>query len=109
MRATRKPTSVGEILFYEYLEPLNLKISDLAKILNIHRNTAGALVNGKARLSLEMALRLSKAFNTSPDFWISIQTKSDLWELENDVKFQESLTQIIPPNIYQPPNTVYTP
>ncbi|HAP2635484.1 TPA: addiction module antidote protein, HigA family, partial [Escherichia coli] len=44
-QATRKPTTVGDILLYEYLEPLELKINELAEILHVHRNTVSALVN----------------------------------------------------------------
>ncbi|WP_312721550.1 helix-turn-helix domain-containing protein, partial [Escherichia sp. AM3] len=44
-QALRKPTTPGEVLQYEYLEPLNLKINDLAEMLNVHRNTVSALVN----------------------------------------------------------------
>ena len=46
---TRKPTSVGEILQEEFLEPLSLKISDLAQILDVHRNTASNIVNNSSR------------------------------------------------------------
>jgi plasmid maintenance system antidote protein VapI len=44
-QATRKPSTVGDIILYEYLEPSGLKINDLAEMLNVHRNSASALVN----------------------------------------------------------------
>ena len=44
-QATRKPTTVGDILQYEYLEPLELKINDLAELLHVHRNTVSSMVN----------------------------------------------------------------
>ncbi|EPO0085130.1 HigA family addiction module antitoxin, partial [Escherichia coli] len=87
-QATRKPTTVGDILLYEYLEPLELKINELAEILHVHRNTVSALVNNNRKLTMDMAYRLAKAFDTSVDFWINLQTAVDLWEVENDMRVQ---------------------
>lgn len=88
-QATRKPTTVGDILLYEYLEPLELKINELAEILHVHRNTVSALVNNNRKLTMDMAYRLAKAFDTSVDFWINLQTAVDLWKIENDLHIQE--------------------
>lgn len=93
-QATRKPTTVGDILLYEYLEPLELKINELAEILHVHRNTVSALVNNNRKLTMDMAFRLAKAFDTSVDFWINLQTAVDLWEVENDMRVQEELSRI---------------
>ncbi|EGZ1402942.1 HigA family addiction module antidote protein [Escherichia coli] len=93
-QATRKPTTVGDILLYEYLEPLELKINELAEILHVHRNTVSALVNNNRKLTMDMAYRLAKALDTSVDFWINLQTAVDLWEVENDMRVQEELSRI---------------
>ena len=93
-QATRKPTTVGDILLYEYLEPLELKINELAEILHVHRNTVSALVNNNRKLTMDMAYRLAKAFDTSVDFWINLQTAVDLWEVENDMRVQEEISRI---------------
>lgn len=93
-QATRKPTTVGDILLYEYLEPLELKINELAEIIHVHRNTVSALVNNNRKLTMDMAYRLAKAFDTSVDFWINLQTAVDLWEVENDMRVQEELSRI---------------
>ena len=93
-QATRKPTTVGDILLYEYLEPLELKINELAEILHVHRNTVSALVNNNRKLTMDMAYRLAKAFDTSVDFWINLQTAVDLWEVENDMRVQQELSRI---------------
>ncbi|EBB6684138.1 HigA family addiction module antidote protein [Salmonella enterica] len=93
-QATRKPTTVGDILLYEYLEPLELKINELAEILHVHRNTVSALVNNNRKLTMDMAYRLAKAFDTSVDFWINLQTAVDLWDVENDMRVQEELSRI---------------
>ncbi|APG17414.1 addiction module antidote protein, HigA family [Kosakonia radicincitans DSM 16656] len=93
-QATRKPTTVGDILLYEYLEPLELRINELAEILHVHRNSVSALVNNNRRLTAEMAFRLAKAFDTSADFWLNLQAAVDLWEVENNMRAQEELSRI---------------
>lgn len=90
----RKPTSVGEILFEEFLEPLNLKIGDLADILDVHRNTASGLVNNRTKITPEMAVKLAKAFGTTPEFWLNLQTHNDLWDLNHNPRFQQSLNKV---------------
>lgn len=90
----RKPSTVGDILLEEYLIPLNLKIADLAAMLNVHRNTVSAIVNNNSKLSLDMAMRLAKALNTSVEFWLNLQMMTDIWFLENDSRFQASLSNV---------------
>ncbi|HKS35343.1 MAG TPA: HigA family addiction module antitoxin [Enterobacteriaceae bacterium] len=94
-QATRKPTTVGDILLYEYLEPLDLKINELADMLHVHRNTVSALVNNNRKLTTDMAFRLAKAFGTTVDFWLNLQAAVDLWEVENDTRAQEELSRIM--------------
>ena len=93
---TRRPTPVGVILQEEFLIPLGIKVSDLATILDVHRNTASAIVNNNSRLTIEMALKLAKAFGTSVEFWLNLQTAVDLWEFENNPIFQRSLDAVKP-------------
>ncbi|GKW43297.1 HigA family addiction module antitoxin [Pectobacterium parvum] len=93
-QAQRKPTSVGDVLLYEYLEPTGLKINDLAEMLNVHRNTISALVNNNRKLTVDMAFRLAKAFDTSVDFWLNLQNSVDVWEVENDARTQEEISRI---------------
>ena len=76
-KGLRIPTGPGDVLLYEYLKPLNLKISDLADMLNVDRNTASALINNKIPLTADMASRLAKTFNTSVEFWLSLQQNPD--------------------------------
>ena len=90
----RKPTSVGEILQEEFLQPLALKVADLAEILDVHRNTASAIVNNHSRITLEMAMKLAKAFGTSSEFWLNLQNNLDLWELKQNQHFQQSLAKV---------------
>ena len=97
----RKPTSVGEILQEEFLEPLNLKVGDLAEILDVHRNTASNIINNSSRITLEMAVKLAKAFSTTPEFWLNLQTNVDLWELNHNNHFQQSLAKVKVANEWQ--------
>ena len=93
-QATRKPTTPGDVLQYEYLEPLNLKITDLADMLNVHRNTISALVNNNRKLTADMAFRLAKAFDTTTEFWLTLQQNVDIWEVQSNSRTQEQLSRI---------------
>ncbi|RXJ17420.1 HigA family addiction module antitoxin [Lelliottia nimipressuralis] len=93
-QATRKPTTPGDVLQYEYLEPLDLKIADLADMLNVHRNTISALVNNNRKLTADMALRLARVFDTSIEFWLNLQQNVDIWEVQNNMRTQEELSRI---------------
>lgn len=97
-QATRKPSTVGDIILYEYLEPSGLKINDLAEMLNVHRNSASALVNNNRKLSTDMAFRLAKAFNTTAKFWLNIQQSIDLWEVASSPRLQQEIDRVIPAN-----------
>lgn len=94
MLTKKKPTTVGEVISEEYLAPLGLKVADLASVLNVHRNTLSAIINNKANLSLDMAMRLAKALNTSVEFWLNLQRMTDIWALENNPKFQSKLVKV---------------
>jgi len=94
-QAQRKPTSVGDVLLYEYLEPTGIKINELAEMLQVHRNTVSALVNNSRKLTTDMAFRLAKAFDTSEEFWLNLQTNVDIWEVQNDTRTQEEISRII--------------
>ena len=93
-QALRKPTTPGDVLQYEYLEPLNLKISDLAEMLNVHRNTISALVNNNRKLTADMAIKLAKAFDTTIEFWLNLQLNVDIWEAQSNARTQEELSRI---------------
>ena len=76
---TRKPTHPGEILLEDVIKPLGLTITEAAQKLGVSRKTLSELVNQRASLSPEMALRISEATHTSPEGWLSMQLKLDLW------------------------------
>ena len=73
------PPHPGEVLRDLCLEPLGLTITDAAAALGVSRKTLSAILNGRAGISPEMALRLSIAFNTTPESWLNQQSQYDLW------------------------------
>ncbi len=75
------PPHPGEILKEDYLQPLNLTITEVADGLGIARKNLSAIINGKAGISPEMAIRLSEAFDTTPDLWMNLQANYDLWKI----------------------------
>ena len=76
---TRKPTHPGEVLLEDVIKPLGITITEAAGKLGVSRKTLSELVNQKSSLSPEMALRISEATKTSPESWLNMQTKLDLW------------------------------
>jgi antitoxin HigA-1 len=76
------PPHPGEVLRELCLEPLGLSVSEAAKALGVSRKTLSAILNGRAGISPEMAVRLSIAFNTSAESWLNQQTQYDLWIAE---------------------------
>lgn len=79
---TVAPCHPGEILFNLYMEPLSLTITELANRLGTSRKTLSAIINGRTSISVDMALRLAKAFNTSPESWLNAQMNLDIWKAQ---------------------------
>ena len=90
------PCHPGEILREDYLKPLDLSVSEVAKGLGVARKTLSALVNEHARISSAMAFRLARAFGTSPEFWVNLQTQYDLWQAKQEVDLR-SVAVFSPP------------
>ncbi len=76
------PPHPGEVLKTLCLEPLKLSVTEAAKALDVSRKTLSAILNGRAGISPEMAVRLSIAFGTSAESWLNQQTQYDLWHAE---------------------------
>ena len=73
------PPHPGEVLREDILSPMKIIITDLAKGLGFSRNTVSEFVNGHNGVSAEMSIRLSEAFNTTPEFWLNMQNTYNLW------------------------------
>jgi addiction module HigA family antidote len=80
------PPHPGEVLKELCLEPLGLSITEAAEALGVSRKTLSSILNGRAGISPEMAVRLSIAFETTAESWINLQSQYDLWLAEKDRK-----------------------
>ena len=80
------PPHPGEVLRQLCLEPLGLSVTDAAKGLGVSRKTLSAILNGRAGISPEMAVRLSLAFGTSSESWLYQQIQYDIWQAEKGRK-----------------------
>ena len=76
---TRKPTHPGAVFLEDVMKPLNLSVTETARMLGVSRKTLSEFINEKSSLSPEMALRISKATNTSVESWMNMQQKLTLW------------------------------
>jgi addiction module HigA family antidote len=94
MKKHRPPASPGEILRRLYLEPLGLSVLGLSKAVGVSRKTVSKLVNGRGRVTAQMALRLSIAFGTTPQLWLNLQQNLDLWKAQHAAKGLKSIRRI---------------
>jgi addiction module HigA family antidote len=92
----RKPASVGEILTEEFLEPLGLTQGELATAMGVARKHANELCNDRRAITADTALILARVFETSPDFWLNLQRRIDLWEAMNTPKRKERIQRARP-------------
>ena len=76
----RRPTPPGEILRYEFLEPLGLNQKQMAEALGISRVRLSEILRGKRAITPDTAFRLARFFDTTPDFWLGLQTDVSLWD-----------------------------
>ncbi len=81
---TRKPTHPGAILRKDILPELGLSQAELARRLGVSRLTVSDLIHEKRALSADMAMRLARLLNTTPESWLGMQQAIDLWTLENE-------------------------
>jgi addiction module HigA family antidote len=85
----KNPPHPGQVLKGLYLEPLELSITEAAKGLGVTRKTLSQLINGHYGITPDMALRLSEAFNTTPQLWLTMQQNFDLRKAEKKEKTYE--------------------
>jgi addiction module HigA family antidote len=80
------PPHPGEVLRALCLEPLGVSVTAAAEALGVSRKTLSAILNGRAGISPEMAVRLSMAFDTTAESWLNQQVQYDLWQAERKRK-----------------------
>lgn len=91
---TREPTHAGKMLLHEFLEPMHLTQRDVAEGIGVPYQRINELVNGRRGVTPSTALRLAKYFNTTPDFWLNLQQRWDLFQANRNE--QDALRRIKP-------------
>jgi addiction module HigA family antidote len=81
-----RPTHPGEMLREDFLPDYGLTVAGLAKALGVSRQTMNELLRERRAVSPEMALRLSRLFSNSPEFWLNAQRAVDLWDAAKVLK-----------------------
>jgi antitoxin HigA-1 len=98
---TRKalpPVHPGEILLEEFMKPLGISQNQLARDLNVPPRRINEIVHGKRSITIDTALRLSRHFGTSVEFWINLQTHYEL-EVAEDNKLAERISREVSPRV----------
>lgn len=80
----RKPASVGEILVEEFMKPLGLTQGALAEAMGVQRKHVNELCNGRRNVTAATACILGRVFGNTPEFWLNVQRRADLWKALND-------------------------
>lgn len=94
--STRKPVSVGEILTEEFMEPMELTQRALAKAMGVPRKHVNELCNNRRSITASIALILARVFGNSPDVWLNVQRRTDLWEAMRSPKEMEQIERTRP-------------
>jgi antitoxin HigA-1 len=92
----RKPASVGEILNEEFMQPLGLTQGALAQAMGVQRKHVNELCNDRRTVTAPTALILARVFGNSPDFWLNVQRRSDLWEAMNSPRERARINRARP-------------
>jgi addiction module HigA family antidote len=90
----RRPTHPGEILREDFIPDYNLSVAELARHLDVSRQSINELLKERRALSPAMALRLSRLFGNSPEFWLNAQRAVDLWDAAQAI--QKEVNRIQP-------------
>jgi addiction module HigA family antidote len=80
------PSHPGEILRELYMAPLNVSVTKVASATGVTRKHVSAIVNGRAPVTPDMAVRLALAFGTEPELWVNLQAQYDLWVVSRQAR-----------------------
>src|SRR5437588_12276501 len=87
----RKPASVAEILVEEFMAPMGLTQAALAEAMGVPRKHVNELCNNRRAVTAATALILARVFGNTPDFWLNVERRSDLWEAMNSPRQRERI------------------
>ncbi|MGA2277900.1 MAG: HigA family addiction module antitoxin [Terracidiphilus sp.] len=88
-----KPVSVGEMLTEEFLTPMNLTQGALAEAMGVERKLVNELCNDRRSVTADTALMLARVFGNSPEFWLNVQRRTDLWVALHTPKRRQRIEQ----------------
>lgn len=92
----RRPTHPGAILREDILPEAGISQTELADMLRVSRRTVNEIVNERRPVTTDMALRLARFFNTTPEFWLNMQQAVDVWEaLEEHKSEYKSIKSLV--------------
>jgi antitoxin HigA-1 len=92
----RKPASVGEMLIEEFMGPMGLTQAALAEAMGVQRKHVNELCNDRRSVTAPTALILARVFGNSPEFWLNVQRRSDLWEATHSPRERERIKRARP-------------
>jgi antitoxin HigA-1 len=92
----RKPATVGEILVEEFMRPMAVTQVALAKAMGVQRKHVNELCNDRRTITAATALILARVFGNSPDFWLNVQQRTDLWEAMNSPRERQRIGRAKP-------------
>ncbi len=92
----RRPATIGAILSEEFMQPLGLTQSALADAMGVQRKHVNELCNDRRGVTAATALILARVFGNSPDFWLNVQRRSDLWEAMNSPQERARIERATP-------------
>jgi antitoxin HigA-1 len=92
----RKPASVGEMLVEEFMEPMGLTQAALAEAMGVQRKHVNELCRERRSVTAPTALILARVFGNSPEFWLNVQRRSDLWDAMHSPKERERIERARP-------------
>jgi len=92
----RQPVSVGEMITEEFMVPLGINQGQLASAMGVSRRTVNELCTGKRSITVDTALMLAKVFGNTPNFWLNLQQRNDLWTALHSPKRMKKIEQVKP-------------
>jgi addiction module HigA family antidote len=92
----RKPATVGEILVEEFMLPTGLTQGALAEAMGVQRKHVNELCNNRRTVTAPTALILARVFGNSPEFWLNVQRRTDLWEAMHSPRERERIERAKP-------------
>ena len=92
----RQPVSVGEMITEEFMVPLGITQGQLASAMGVSRRTVNEFCTGKRSITVDTALMLAKVFGNTPNFWLNVKQRNDLWTALHSAKRMKKIEKVRP-------------